>query len=197
MQIENDNMLFGIQNIYQTSAATNVFPQAQTTARSQDTVQISSEARALYEQSLREQERAKQAARETLIEEQDQSAAELSANEEESQSLAAQRFSEILAQHKPSGEQAGNETGDGNKTDSSSSGGGGGGGGSSSESSSDAIEEIKNAIQQVSAELASVAGETLTSGNSQANSRVGQLQTKLAQLESQLAQLEAEATTEA
>ncbi len=179
MQISNNADIFAIQNTYQNSYSSKSQP---IVSKGQgDTLNISSEARAMYEQSLLdEQEKLSKA--QSYADAMAQSLIGSSTSEEEDTELTlSQEFSAILDKHRTS-----SSGGDGAKS----------GGGSSTQSSADVIEQLEKQIQQVSSELASISGQAVNTGDVAANARVEQLQTELTQLESQLAQAQEAAATE-
>ncbi len=188
MQVENASSLFALQSVYQTSFANQTQPVQQGASKG-DTVEISSEARALYAQSLMQQQQdVGTSTSEVLADELVNSLGETSESEA-IESSAVEQFKDVLDKHTSgnSGSGGGSAGGGG--------GGASGGGGSSSESSSaESIEEIENQIQQVASELAAASSEAVTTGSQESTSRVGQLEAKLAQLEATLTQLQESAT---
>ncbi len=170
MQITQNTNIFNVQSIFQSSSINT--SQAQATSGG-DTLQISAEARALYEKSLIEKQEqsaqtSHQADQSGIAELLMVSPVEEETTEETIENTLAQDFSEILDKHRGSS--------------------------SSSDSSTDAIEKIEKQIQQVSSELASASAAAVSSGSTASSARVEQLQAELTQLESQLTQAQETAT---
>ncbi len=188
MQIQNSTTLSGVQSIFQSTKAYSA--PAQSLGSSKDTVSISPEARALYEQTLQSQEENQSSLAAAGALAMTSSVEEAAAEEEKFSQVLAEEFSKILDRHRDNTESSASSE---ESANSASSGSGGAGSSDSSSSSADAIEEIEQKIKEVSAELSSAAGLAVKSGSTESNTRVEQLQSELQQLQAQLAQLEAAA----
>ncbi len=190
--------LFNIQSVYEVQQNGSVKAQSQSAGASLgDTVNISSEARLFYEQSLAQKEQDAKAAAKVVELEQAAMITQASGTEEQDMyAAAAQEFKDTLYRHK------GNNSGSSESASGSSDGanglgnaGGAGassGGGSTSSGTAEAMEDLEDRIKQVSAELASASSAAIKTGDVSANARVEQLQSELEQLQSQLAALQAQ-----
>ncbi len=169
--------IFSISSAYSVQQSGSARTQTQSVGSAgADTVNISPQAKFLYEQSLaKEKEEAEAKAK--LFETELAAAImkEHDAAQEDVYSSAAQEFKNTLHSHR------------GNNSR---------GGGDEAQSSEDAMKDLEERIKQVSAELASATSSAVKENSMEASAEVDQLQAELEQLQAQLAAMQTQSSTE-